>query len=927
MHRVVIAFALLVVEGYGFHPGRISDATGGPSASELPLAPSLQALTQALFALGHAAPIRHQSVADHLHSAHAAVAKSEGNGNLASLDALIRHVSTRRGLPQMAFENFNEASIKAVMSAQSFVGQNNATTSDAILYGCFESKSSTAARILNNLGLTPEKVKNAIKEQRSLGLVEAANTTKKEFSPEAANCIKRTVEFNKGTGMAVDTVHLLLAIITQEGCAGQKVLKSLGVTPEQVQKEADKLDEDDGTATVGAGRIGAPPKAATLEQFSEDLTKKAKEGKLDPIVGRDDVIDMAMLVLKRRRKNNPVFLGDPGVGKTAIAEGIAQRIAEGRVPSHLKDKRVLQLDVAGLLAGTKYRGDFEERLTNIIKEVVASEGEIILMIDEMHTIVGAGGSVEGASSVDAGNIMKPKLANGELQVMGATTVEEYRKFVAKDKALERRFKPIDVPEPSLEDTIEILKGIAYKYEDHHGVSYTPEGIEACAKLAEKYIADRFLPDKAIDALDMAGARVGVFSDPWMQEQSEDDPRAELAEVVEKLEVANKNEEYELCAQLVEKRKDLEKQIEDNMGGESEKVMVVTEVNVSDVVSEITGIPVSKVGSDESSRLLELEDTLHDRVIGQDEAVVAVSKAVRRARSGLKDANRPVASFIFAGPTGVGKTELCKALSKSYYGSEKSMIRFDMSEFMERHTISKLIGSPPGYVGYGDETQLCDKIRRNPYSLILFDEIEKAHPDIFNLMLQILEDGRLKDSKGRLVSFKNALIIMTSNVGAQNIEKTIDGGGGFGFQTATDNADDATYETLKDVLLEEMKNKFRPEFINRLDDTIVFRPLTKDTLKEISELEFKKVYNRLEQQYNITAELTDEFKDKVLEEGFDPKFGARPLRRAISRLLEDELSTSLLNDPFVAGETIVIDLDDDGKVVVKRPLLALEESLA
>jgi ATP-dependent Clp protease ATP-binding subunit ClpC len=427
-----------------------------------------------------------------------------------------------------------------------------------------------------------------------------------------------------------------------------------------------------------------------------------------------------------------------------------------------------------------------------------------------------------------------------------------------------------------------------------------------------------MPDKAIDALDIAGSRVAVFSDPWMQEeQQQSQAQTELAEVIEELDKAKKAEEYEKCQALKDKREKLEKALQEEQSGDSEKLMVVSEVNVSDVVSDITGIPVSKVGSDESSRLLELEDTLHGRVIGQDEAVVAVSKAVRRARSGLKDANRPVASFIFAGPTGVGKTELCKALAKSYYGSEKSMVRFDMSEFMERHTISKLIGSPPGYVGYGDETQLCDKVRRNPYTLILFDEIEKAHPDIFNIMLQILEDGRLKDSKGRLVSFKNALIIMTSNIGAQNIEKTIDGGGGFGFQTATTNADDATYEALKDVLLEEMKNRFRPEFINRLDDTVVFRPLTKDNLKEIAELEFQKVYNRLEQQHNITAELTDTFKDKVLEEGFDPKFGARPLRRAISRLLEDELSTSLLNDPFVAGEKVVIDIDDDGKVAVKR----------
>jgi len=677
---------------------------------------------------------------------------------------------------------------------------------------------------------------------------------------------------------------------------------------------------------VGAGGPASASKTATLEQYSEDLTKKAEEGKLDPVIGRDKEINATIHALARRKKNNPVLLGDPGVGKTAIAEGLAQRIVDGKVPKFLKGKRVLVLDVAGMLAGTKYRGDFEERLTNIIKEVVAAERNIILMIDEIHTIVGAGDTIEGGGGLDAGNIMKPKLANGDLQVIGATTRDEYRKYVEKDKALERRFKPVDVPEPSLEDTVEILKGIAYKYEEFHKLKYSPEAIEACAKLANEYIADRFLPDKAIDCLDETGALISITSDPWMQEQQQSNAQKELEEVLQEKDKAVEAEEYEKCEQLKKRQEELQAIIQKEMDEKTEKVMIVSEANVSTVVARKTGIPVSRVESSESSRLLKLEDTLHERVIGQDEAVVAVSKAVRRARSGLKDANRPIASFIFAGPTGVGKTELCKALSNSYYGNEKAMIRFDMSEFMEKHTISKLIGSPPGYVGYDDETQLCDRIRRNPYSLILFDEIEKAHEDIFNIMLQILEDGRLTDSKGRVVSFKNALIIMTSNVGAQSIEKTIEGGGGFGFDLAMESEDDSTYANLKKVLGEQLKSRFRPEFINRLDDTIVFRPLTKADVKQIAELEFKKVFRRAGEQYNVTIELTDKFKDKVLEDGYDQKFGARPLRRAVTRLLEDELTNSLLSEPFVAGETVVVDVSEDGKIIVVRSLVSLQESL-
>jgi ATP-dependent Clp protease ATP-binding subunit ClpC len=507
--------------------------------------------------------------------------------------------------------------------------------------------------------------------------------------------------------------------------------------------------------------------------------------------------------------------------------------------------------------------------------------------------------------------MKPMLANGELQLIGATTIDEYRKYIEKDKALERRFTQIDVKEPSVEDAIEIMKGITAKYADHHQLRYSQEAVEACVKLASKYIADRYLPDKAIDLLDETGAAVKIRSETTVPEDQKD--------LVEQLEALVTKKEQAVQDNEYEKAEEFKKQIEELNAKmkESDVAVIVEESDVEDWVSRSTGIPVSRVSSNESTKLLGLEETLHGRVIGQDEAVVAVSKAIRRARSGLKDENRPIASFIFAGPTGVGKTELCKALADSYYGSEKSMIRFDMSEFMDSVSISKLIGSPPGYVGYNDESQLTDAVRRNPYSLLLFDEVEKAHPDIFNLMLQMLEDGRVTDSKGRTVSFKNCLIVMTSNVGAAGIESTIEGGGGFGFSTSGDDKEEATYENLKATLMDELKNSFKPEFINRLDDTIVFRPLTKDQVKEIAELEFKKVYNRFKEQTNATLQMTEEFKQKVLDEGYDPKFGARPLRRAISKLLQDELSTSILEKPTADEEVVLADVDEEGKVVIMR----------
>ncbi|CAK9023815.1 Chaperone protein ClpC1 [Durusdinium trenchii] len=679
-----------------------------------------------------------------------------------------------------------------------------------------------------------------------------------------------------------------------------------------------ELQEKDEKSLVGVtSRGGGSGKTVTLEEFGNDLTK---EGKMDPLVGRAAELERTIQILARRQKNNPVLIGEPGVGKTAIAEGLAQKIVSGDVPELLQGKRIVQLDLAMLLAGTRYRGEFEERLKNVIKEVLDSKKQIILMIDEIHTIVGAGGTGDGGGAIDAGNIMKPALSRGELQVIGATTIEEYRKYIEKDKALERRFQPVNVPEPTNEETLTILHGLAKKYEEHHKLKYTDEALAACVKFASQYIQDRFLPDKAIDVLDETGARVRLRESSILPEEAKE-AQQKLKEVMGSKEEAVRNQNYELAGELKAEEAGLRAKIksiiseskasladdeddEDDVEDKPRKEILVTEADVAAVVSKWTGVPVEKV--------------LHSRVIGQNEAVTAVAKAVRRARAGLKNPNRPIASFIFCGPTGVGKTELCKALAAAYFGKEEAMIRLDMSEFMERHTVSKLIGSPPGYVGYDEESQLTDGIRRKPYSLVLFDEVEKAHPDVFNLMLQILEDGRLTDSKGRVVSFKNALIIMTSNVGAKAIEKGIQGGGGIGFSGLEDgdDAETSSYKRLKTLVFDELKNFFKPEFLNRLDEVIVFRSLTKPEVSQIAELEFKKTFGRTKER-GIHLRMTDKFKQKVVDEGFNPTYGARPLRRAIMRLVEDELAESFLKEPTREGEHILMDVNADGNVMILR----------
>jgi ATP-dependent Clp protease ATP-binding subunit ClpC len=637
----------------------------------------------------------------------------------------------------------------------------------------------------------------------------------------------------------------------------------------------------------------------------------ASEGKLDPVVGRQKEIERVIQILGRRTKNNPVLIGEPGVGKTAIAEGLAQRIANDDVPDILEDKRVVTLDIGLLVAGTKYRGEFEERLKKIMDEI-RSAGNVILVIDEVHTLIGAG-AAEGA--IDAANILKPALARGELQCIGATTLDEYRKHIERDAALERRFQPVMVGEPSVEETIEILRGLRERYEQHHKLKISDLALEAAAKLSDRYISDRYLPDKAIDLVDEAGSRVRLINSQLPPAAKELDK--ELRQVLKEKDDAVRSQNFDKAGELRDREMEIKAEIraiaqsKKNEAAGEDASPIVDEEDIAQIVASWTGVPVNKLTESESEKLLHMEDTLHQRLIGQEEAVKAVSRAIRRARVGLKNPNRPIASFIFSGPTGVGKTELTKALAAYFFGSEEAMIRLDMSEYMERHTVSKLIGSPPGYVGYNEGGQLTEAVRRRPYTVVLFDEIEKAHPDVFNMLLQILEDGRLTDAKGRTVDFKNTLLIMTSNIGSKVIEK---GGGGLGFEFSAGDAAESQYNRIRSLVNEELKQYFRPEFLNRLDEIIVFRQLNKDEVKQIADIMLKEVFNRLKDQ-GITLEVTERFKDRLVEEGYNPAYGARPLRRAIMRLLEDSLAEEILSGRVKDGDTAVVDVDTEGQVKV------------
>eukprot|EP00927_Polykrikos_kofoidii_P004583 TRINITY_DN11808_c0_g1_i1.p1 TRINITY_DN11808_c0_g1~~TRINITY_DN11808_c0_g1_i1.p1 ORF type:complete len:1047 (-),score=200.74 TRINITY_DN11808_c0_g1_i1:120-3260(-) len=856
----------------------------------------------------------------------------------------------------MMFERFNEKAIKAVMMAQEEsrrLGHNYVGT-EMLLVGVVHESSGLTANVLRKFGVELKTTRTTVEKMvgRGSGMV----SVEIPFTPASKRVLAEAVEeARRGNSPAIDTAHILLALIKETDGNGVKILEKLKVDPgmllEEIQKKLLERNEKAFVEVSQRGGGGAN-KQATLEEFGRDLTQAAAEGSMDPLVGRSAELERVIQILARRQKNNPVLIGEPGVGKTAIAEGLAQRISSGDVPELLQGKRIVQLDLALLLAGTRYRGEFEERLKNVLKEVMDSKRNIILMIDEIHSIVGAGGTGDGGGAIDAGNILKPSLSRGELQVIGSTTIEEYRKHIEKDKALERRFQPVVVPEPTEEEALLILKGLAKKYEKYHKLRYTEDALEACVNFASQYINDRFLPDKAIDLLDETGARVHLRVSSILPDEAMAAQR-DLEKIQMTKEQAVRNQEFQEAARLKEKEDALRAQIKESLdvarngvvaeveatedeSSDSGEVseggihdVLVSVEDVAAVVAKWTGVAVEKVSTDEGARLVGLESTLHGRVIGQDEAVSAVSKAVRRARAGLRNPNRPIASFIFCGPTGVGKTELCKTLSAAYFGKEEAMIRLDMSEFMERHTVSKLIGSPPGYVGYEEESQLTDGIRRRPYSLVLLDEIEKAHPDVFNLLLQVLEDGRLTDSKGRVVSFKNALIIMTSNVGSKIIEKGIAGGASIGFSgmEEPEDAERASYAKMKSMVHDELKQFFKPEFLNRLDETIVFRPLTKDEVREIAELEFRKTFERTAES-GIRISVTQQFKDKVVDEGFNPTYGARPLRRAIMRLMEDELAESFLRLPTVEGEHIIMDVDGNGQVVVLRfqsePEVAHEE---
>ncbi|TVU16232.1 hypothetical protein EJB05_39784, partial [Eragrostis curvula] len=811
-----------------------------------------------------------------------------------------------RRFPRVAADKFSGHKEEARRLGHNFVG------TEQILLGLIGEGTGIAAKVLKSMGINLKDAR--VEVEKIIGRGSGFVAVEIPFTPRAKRVLELSLEEARQLGHNyIGSEHLLLGLLREGEGVAARVLESLGADPNNIR----------------GGTSGQ--KMPTLEEYGTNLTKLAEEGKLDPVVGRQDQIERVTQILGRRTKNNPCLIGEPGVGKTAIAEGLAQRIANGDVPETIEGKKVITLDMGLLVAGTKYRGEFEERLKKLMEEIKQNE-DIILFIDEVHTLIGAG-AAEGA--IDAANILKPALARGELQCIGATTLDEYRKHIEKDPALERRFQPVKVPEPTVDESIQILRGLRERYELHHKLRYTDDALIAAAQLSYQYISDRFLPDKAIDLIDEAGSRVRLRHAQLPDEAKELDK--ELRQITKQKNEAVRGQDfekvcpnfkvYEKCSEfwtkageLRDREMELKAQItaiidksKEMIKAETESGEVgplVTEADIQHIVSSWTGIPVEKVSSDESDRLLKMEETLHTRIIGQDEAVKAISRAIRRARVGLKNPNRPIASFIFSGPTGVGKSELAKALASYYFGSEEAMIRLDMSEFMERHTVSKLIGSPPGYVGYTEGGQLTEAVRRRPYTVVLFDEIEKAHPDVFNMMLQILEDGRLTDSKGRTVDFKNTLLIMTSNVGSSVIEK---GGRKIGFDLDYDEKD-TSYNRIKSLVTEELKQYFRPEFLNRLDEMIVFRQLTKLEVKEIADIMLKEVFDRLKAK-EIDLQVTERFRDRVVDEGYNPSYGARPLRRAIMRLLEDSLAEKILAGEVKEGDSAIVDVDSEGKVIV------------
>lgn len=826
------------------------------------------------------------------------------------------------------FERFTEKAIKVIMVAQEEARRlgHNFVGTEQILLGLIGEATGVAAKVLKSMGVTLKDAR--VEVEKVIGRGSGFVAVEIPFTPRAKRVLELSLEEARQLGHNyIGTEHLLLGLIREGEGVAARVLENLGVDLAKVRTQVIRMLGETAEVTSGGGKGGN--KTPTLDEFGSNLTQLAGNGKLDPVVGRQQEIDRVIQILVRRTKNNPVLVGEPGVGKTAIAEGLAQRIASGEIPGILEGKRVLTLDIGLLVAGTKYRGEFEERLKKIMEEI-RSAGNVILVIDEVHTLIGAG-AAEGA--IDAANILKPALARGELQCIGATTLDEYRKHIERDAALERRFQPVTVGEPSVADTITILYGLRERYEQHHNLKITDEALAAAANLGDRYISDRYLPDKAIDLIDEAGSRVRLLNSKLPTAARELD--RQLRQVLTQKDEAVRDQDFAKAGQLRDQEVELKQQIRDIIQGSRNQTEssataeagtgnvepsfgadgspLVTEEDIAAIVASWTGVPVQKLTEKESVKLLNIEDTLHQRLIGQDEAVKAVAKAIRRARVGLKNPSRPIASFIFSGPTGVGKTELTKALATYFFGSEEAMIRMDMSEYMERHTVSKLIGSPPGYVGFNEGGQLTEAVRRRPYTVILFDEIEKAHPDIFNLLLQLLEDGHLTDSKGRKVNFKNTLVIMTSNIGSKVIEK---GGGGLGFEFSEDNEEEARYTRIRSLVNEEFKNYFRPEFLNRLDEVIVFRQLTRAEVKQIASIMLKEVFARM-QEKDITLSVTEAFQDRLVEEGYNPSYGARPLRRAVMRLLEDSLAEEFLNGAIKEGDHALVDVDDQKKVVIRR----------
>ena len=800
------------------------------------------------------------------------------------------------GFTEKANKSLNAAVKAAEDLGHTYIG------SEHILLGLLSDTSTVAGAVLAANNITYADIEEELK--RSIGVGVPTELQPDDFTPRSKNILETSVAFARQMGQQlVGTEHVLLAIAREGSCSATLLLSRAGVSMQDIVNDVSKALMG-GTANAGTdNKDGGKENESMLSQFGRDLTKLAKDGKIDPVIGRQKEIERVIQILSRRTKNNPCLIGEPGVGKTAIAEGLALKIVSGEVPELLKDKKIYSLDLTGMVAGTKYRGDFEERIKKVIDEVKNAK-DVILFIDEVHTLIGAG-SAEGAA--DAANILKPSLARGELQIIGATTIEEYRKHIEKDAALERRFQPVMVDEPSQEEAIEILKGIKDKYEAHHKVKITDEAIESAVKLSTRYIGDRYLPDKAIDLIDEAASRVRLrsYTAPSDLKELEDKKKSVEAE---KLSAVNA-QEFERAAALRDEERKLDKEIKDkkenwhDMAGKSHDE--VTPADIADIVSSWTGVPVTQLSTEESDRLLHMEDELHRRIVGQDEAVEAVSRAIRRGRVGLKDPKKPIGSFIFLGPTGVGKTELCKALAAAMFGDENAMIRLDMSEYMEKHTVSRLIGSPPGYVGYDEGGQLTEKVRRKPYSVVLFDEIEKAHPDVFNMLLQILDDGVLTDGQGRRVDFKNCIIIMTSNVGAKLISQKQKA---FGFAAGAKELEQNEKE-IKDAVMGELRNTFRPEFLNRVDDIIVFQRLTKENIKEIASRLLAVLQKRVEDM-GIEVTFSDEAVSKIADAGFDDVYGARPLKRAIQSRIEDALSEEMLKGNVKKGGKYICNVKDD-----------------